>query len=357
MKTKHIAYSFCLFFAVLWTACEDTEKLENKIDFSSPYVLTDDPNDPIQHHRYLIFKEYGVPVFFNDTVSQTYIADDYDGEPIYRYETLDLNWSFSSHNKDKVKYMIEYYDEEDIENQEKALKFVDAFLGEASKPMRPFSIFLTKSLTKVEENKAPEAFDYWSGFRTLVIPNVQNVAEERIGEFSSEILRSMLIDKVKGTSTVVNEFGEVSNKNKYYDKPWVNENNNGGLGCVWGVVHKGTYWKPSLLYTEAQQKKIVSEWWSSGINTDEEFEAERAIIFQQIGQFGFICGSQSYSQMEDHMRSPKNVSEDMEFYLKTILEIGETEFMNRYGESPLVVKKYNILVNYIKDVLKVNIKE
>lgn len=90
---KGYIYTMLGMLLLLAVSCDNTEDvLENKIDFSSPYVINDDADDPIQHHRYLIYEKYGVPVFFNDTVSETFIGMGYDGKPIYRYETLDFNW-------------------------------------------------------------------------------------------------------------------------------------------------------------------------------------------------------------------------------------------------------------------------
>lgn len=121
MKYVHIIYSLFL-LSVLLIACDDTEILENKIDFSSPYVIEDNPDDPIQHRRYLIFQKYGIPVFFNDTISKTFIYNDNDGKPVYRYETLDLNWSFSSHTNRAIQYTVDYYT--DPELQMKGLEFI-----------------------------------------------------------------------------------------------------------------------------------------------------------------------------------------------------------------------------------------
>ena len=125
MKTP-IHYIILCLCALCTVSCGKEDALENKIDFSSDYEIKDDTNDPIQHRKYLIYQKYGIPVFFNDTISATRTGTNYNGEPIYRYETLDLNWSFSSHNKNKVYYKYGYI--KDTERQAKALDFVEAFL-------------------------------------------------------------------------------------------------------------------------------------------------------------------------------------------------------------------------------------
>lgn len=347
MKT-YLYYSFCL--VLFLSACSDSEKLENRIDFDSPYVIKDDPDNQIQHRRYLIYQEYGIPVFFNDTISETQIATGYDGKPIYQHETLDLNWSFSSHNKNNVEYIVDYFT--DPELQAKALDFVDIFLERAPKPMRPFSIFLPNSLIIKEENQKDASPEFWTGFRTLVIPGVQDIAVEDIPEFSTTILRAMVKDKVLKANEVTEKFGEISNKDKYYAKPWVISNGNGGLGCVWGVEHKGVWWKPEELYDEDASEEYTSYYWQTYVSTEEEFKAERELIFEQIGQFGFICGD--IKKKMSHLNSPAKISDDLEYYVDMMLNLGSEIFLERYGKSPLVLKKYTILTDYINNELGVD---
>lgn len=342
MKYVHIIYSLFL-LSVLLIACDDTEILENKIDFSSPYVIEDNPDDPIQHRRYLIFQKYGIPVFFNDTISKTFIYNDNDGKPVYRYETLDLNWSFSSHTNRAIQYTVDYYT--DPELQMKGLEFIEVFLEQSSKPMRPFSIFLPSMLTIKDLNKNTiEKPEFWFGFRTLVIPKVPNMSIETI----PSILLSMVKAKVMANADIISQFGEVSDKNKYYGKEWVAE-----LGCKWGREHPGTYWGPTVLYKEGTCEEYIMWGFKTGINSVEDFEKERTIVFQQIGRFGFICGN--YSKSLDHSNSPEKVDEDIAYYIDQMLEIGSEEFLRRYGESPLVVKKYTILANYINNVLGIEL--
>ncbi len=341
---KGYIYTMLGILLLLAVSCDNTEDvLENKIDFSSPYVINDDADDPIQHHRYLIYEKYGVPVFFNDTVSETFIGMDYDGKPIYRYETLDFNWSFSSHNKSSVTYLYDYMT--DAELQEKALQFVDEFLKEASRPMRPFSIFLPESFTIKNSNGVTTAPQFWNGFRTLVIPTVHNVEEAQIPSFTHMVLQSMVKDQVMNSETVSAAFGEVSGTNNY-DKLWVDD-----LKCQWGVEHKGMLWDPADLFARGVELSYITQSWVTNVSTRAEFYAERDLIFREIGNLGFICGN--IAETKGHLYSPKNVSEDMEFYLDNMLGLGREAFEARYCSSSLVIEKYTILADYINDVLGV----
>ena len=100
MTTSKMKYVCLWLFALgFLAACSDSEDtLSNSIDFSSPYELKDNPDSPVDHERYLIYKEYGVPVFFNDTVGNVVTGKDLQGNDIVKTETIDLNWSFQSHD-------------------------------------------------------------------------------------------------------------------------------------------------------------------------------------------------------------------------------------------------------------------
>ncbi|MCM1297455.1 MAG: hypothetical protein NC311_18100 [Muribaculaceae bacterium] len=349
LRTRHYIYALVAVMMAV-TSCKHEDALENIIDFTSPYVIEDNPNDPIQHHRYLIYKEYGVPVFFNDTIGSKYIGMSYDGEELYRYETLDLRWEFSSYNRN-TDYNFNYIT--DPETQEIALLFVDEFLKNASKPMRPFSIFLTEDL-EIKTQKGTETPEFYSGFRTLVIPNVKEIEADKVNDFSMSILRSMVKAKVMNNTALAEEFGEVSSKDMWYNKLWTDD-----LGCKWGVPHKSTYWKPSLLWDDAVANQYV--WVESfmpgttGTPTLEDYYAERDLIFSEIGRFGFICGGLHTGGMVEHFYSPENVKEDLDYYVTMMLELGREEFERRYCESSLVNEKYTILLDYIQDELGVEL--
>lgn len=87
-------YMIWLLAALVLGACQKEDDLGNEIDFSNPYVITDDADDPVQQERYRLYTEYGVSVYFSDTVGQVYVRDDIYGNPVYRYEVLDPCWTF-----------------------------------------------------------------------------------------------------------------------------------------------------------------------------------------------------------------------------------------------------------------------
>ena len=330
-----------------FTSCTEDE-LVPSIDFASPYVLTDNPADPVQHARYEIYREYGVPVFFNDTVATYPNGTDYYGHTLTRYETLDLNWKFQSHDRNTVKYVFDYIRTAD--EQLAALDFARRFLSRASKKMRPFSMMLADTI-----HVGARTPIYYSGFRTLVMTQLAGLSDYQKDSCATAILQGMVLDRVKLNTDLVARFGAVSDKEKYYNRPWVIDGANGGLGCTWGVEHKGVFWRPQELWYEGVEEHYVAYAFQTFVNSVEEFEAERARIFREIGRFGFISGSASYSNQLAHLYSPDSINEDLEYFVQQMLLLGRDGFMERYGESALVKRKFNILAEYIEGDLGVQL--
>lgn len=342
------ALAVACFAALIGVGVGCTEdELVPSIDFTSPYALTDS-SDPVQHACYEIYKEYGVPVFFNDTIASYPNGTDYYGNALTRYETLDLNWKFQSHDRGKVTYAFDYIRSAD--DQLAALDFARRFLGRASSKMRPFSIMLADSIHV--GNSTPI---YYSGFRTLVMTQLAGLTDYQKDSCATAILQDMVLDRVKLNTDLVARFGAVSDKEKYYNRPWVVDGANGGLGCSWGLQHEGVLWKPQALWDEGVAEYYVSYSFKTYVYSIEEFEAERARIFHEIGRYGFICGSRSYNDMLAHLYSPDGINEDLEYYVQQMLTLGRDVFMQRYGENALVKRKFNILAEYIEGDLGVEL--
>ena len=50
-----------LISVLMLTACSEDKISGDGVDLTNEFEITDDPNDPVQHERYQIFKEYNVP--------------------------------------------------------------------------------------------------------------------------------------------------------------------------------------------------------------------------------------------------------------------------------------------------------
>ena len=161
----------------LFACNKEDDLVAGKVDFSSPYVIENDPNDPIQQRRYEIYEKYGVPVFFNDTISTKFLRYDNYDNPVYQYETLDMNWNFTSHTAGDITYTYTYL--VTPEEQNEALDFVETFLSIAGESMRPFCIFAVAKLESKSESEEKQP-EYLQNFRMLIISDILETADDQV---------------------------------------------------------------------------------------------------------------------------------------------------------------------------------
>ena len=144
-------YIYLFLIGFLFFSCGKEDTLKNEIDFSNIYAITDDPNDPVQHERYQIFTEFGVSVYFNDTVNQEFVRTDVYGKPVYRYELIDPTWLFykpeSGTGNTQVEYKFVYAKGE--EKQLKILTGIRQFLENVSEALYPSLIMSADSIYKI----------------------------------------------------------------------------------------------------------------------------------------------------------------------------------------------------------------
>lgn len=72
---------------------------ENDLDPSyhdMNWFVLEDSDDPLDHARYLVYKEYGIPIFFNDTIGSQERGVDAFGNPVIYYEVLHPDYTILS---------------------------------------------------------------------------------------------------------------------------------------------------------------------------------------------------------------------------------------------------------------------
>lgn len=331
------------------------DALTPSVDFSTPYVIEDNPSDKVQHHCYEIYKEYGVSVFFNDTITKEYVGDDHFGKPLYKSETLDLNWDFTSNSSKGSKYVFDYLT--DADRQEQALRFVDIHLQRCSKSMRPFSILLADSIHRVKGTERTD-YQYVSNFRTLALAKLRRFSDKQLDSLSLAIISSSVIEKVKLNQSLTARFFSVSDKNGYYGKAWT------AIGATSKFFNNKTDWystklSANVIWDEGAYERSCTTKPGSPLNpssgwTPEAFAAAQVEVTAEVGKFGFICGD-CYSGGILAQRNSPSKDDDITFFVTKMLDLGAAKFKARYGKSSLVMKKYDILAKYITETLNVDL--
>lgn len=385
MKLKHLIYSVCL-AGVALTSCQKEDALENVVDTTSPYVLDylKDSTDEIDQRRYEIFKTYGVPVFFNDVITEEVVGTDYKGDPIYKRETLDIAWDFYSKNPGATFFfnyifaseedMADYSDVEkeflkakQLADAHVALDYVETYLSMAA-GAKPFSILLLRNL---EFNGIKE---FYMGYRTLYISNAASYKDEASQRLKSgEIINATILPLVQKNEALMEEFEALSEENHYYNKKWEDDLGETLSADLKAFFNSPFFFKLSDAYDEARLtahvkksnlENVYNYWTLLGQDRSEMYnipstdfavkyynnvEALRELAEELVNvaaNYGFVGGGWS----NDTSYSP-NLDNDVSAYVKTILQLGAGGFEARYGKYSLVMQKFELLRSYIENDL------
>ena len=375
MKLRHFIYSICL-AGVSLTACQKEDALENTLDVTSPYALDYLANsqDEIDQRRYQIYQTYGVPVFLHDVITEEIVGTDYKGDPIYKRETLDISWEF--YNDANTPYSFTYLQTEDfgemteeeiaaLKEQERqdallALDYAETYLSLAGQT-KPFSIMLLKNLVY-----NGTILEFHQGFRTLYLSNANKYPTiEQMRMKSTEIIKTTFINAIQLDEAFMAEFEMFSEENHYYSKQWekdFGETFSEELLAISSVNFKfrlnkafdesaltslanNAYWYYVYAYnmsmagvTKAAAQKLY-------YNVEAVREAAMELV-AVAAKYGFIGGGWS----NDHVYTP-NLTTDVEVYVSEIMKLGAGGFEQRYGAYPLVMQKFNLMRDYIENVL------
>lgn len=384
MKLRHFIYSICL-AGLSMSACQKEDALENTLDVTSPYALDYLANsqDEIDQRRYEIYKEYGVAVFLHDVIKEEVVGTDYKGDPIYKRETLDISWEFYSDAN--TPYVFDYLQtaefdesltEEEIaaqKEQEKAdallaLDYAETYLSMAGQT-KPFSIMLLKNL-----KYNGQVLEFHQGFRTLFLSNANKYSTiEQMRAKSTEIIKTTFINAIQLDEPFMAEFEAVSNENHYYGKKWQADLGETFSSDLKNFMNNPFYFKLSYAFDNNQLNSFANHynlycvvWYYEEYNVDysmyfavpsldfalkfyQKLEAVQEVAMEMVGiaaKYGFIVGGWS----NDTTYAP-NLTKDIEIYVGEIMKLGAGGFEQRYGAYPLVMQKFNLVRNYIENVL------
>lgn len=329
-----------LWYICFWlslVACSQEETLDSRINLENLYTIQDDPNDPVKHRIFEIYDTYGIPVYFNDTIGKILLKTDLNGQPVYRYEKLDLAWGFESY--EQITYRFEY--ETEPAEQLKVLDWIESYLKDCDKALYPFSFFVPAGVTTISQNnddtkKVEEITDpFLIDFRTLTVIR-KNCPEEDASTLVEDMKRNMVLQKIKNYEEDLAYFNVVSDEN-WYSKYW--HELNGAAELKDSIPN---YWDCNVL-----DPNYHNTWgWS-----EEKLEAKRAEARAITGVFGFVMGD----KLTGGYSTPYDPNEDLVNYIKVILNSSDELFRKQWGSYPLVIEKYEILYQIITEKLGIKL--
>lgn len=346
-----------MLLACLLLACQKEDGITPGTGFENLYTIQDDPNDSIQHKRYELYTTYGVPVFFNDTIGKVFVKTDVNGDSVFRYETLDLNWAFSGTNSGSVTYQVTRLTDPGL--MMKSLRFAEIFLKNSQQALYPYALWLTEKCYQLS-SAGVEQKEIISRYRNLMFSWINQINEEDMLEKAAGYRNEIVKLKVQNYSDELNAFNNMLDES-LYDKNWGEFypderipywRNSASLQSwfPWPLVEE---WEQDSSYRKEMMTygNVTNPNWPEGVWTDEEFDNYALYCRGLVGALGFV----SYDPGYGNRFTPRNTDVDLELYLEEMMKYPRKQFLERWESSPLVIKKYEILYAIIRDELGVEL--
>lgn len=362
-----------ILFVLAFCSCQKEDELTNELDFSNVFEITNDPNDAVQSARYEIYTKYNVSVYFNDTVGQQLIRYDINGNPYYRYETLDMPWTFFDESGTDENVTYRYFYTEGEERQLKALERISAFLETLNEKMRPAIIMAVDSVYLVRADGVVSDvmghldvsvnpvygnvvytydIDFRSNFRYMLMTSLSDVDDAVAANFFVSVSKDLALSKIYNFSDKLSEFGNITSDTYDVDGIFNIPGEQFDLASLYPDADFaylfGYYSARNLGY--GNPRSIFNADFEENLRNigfpDSFIEDCRIAYTEIVGPYGFVM-PESMESGERNQNAPKTVDDDIESFVQLALMYTPAEVEHYWGGYPLVMKKYNI----IKDIL------
>jgi len=256
-------------------------------------VVPDNPNDPLEHAVYELYKTTGMPVFYNDTIARRQVGDS-AGIPQYFYSKLMVNYSPSTGLSNDIAYTL-------LPKQQRLKSMLNLLQNELLTVLPPLpSVLLTDSLFQPTRD-IPIIRDAHVGFNTVAIRSVDpdTMSADAQREYVLAVLTRVANQKLQSlkSAQLETDFHSITEASS----PWIDP------------YHK-------------QLDEI-----SDGTQTFEDF--------------GFI----STVALQNKIYSPEK-SRDIEAYLLAVFSNTPDEFNTMYASYPAVLKKFGVMRKMLTDL-------
>lgn len=340
-------------FAV--SSCSKQDEVSLGLDLENLYEIKDDPSDSIQHKRYEIYKDFQVAVFFNDTVGKVFVKQDVYGDSVFQYECLDPNWTFTGYNKSE--YTFQYMT--DPGEQSYFLNMIREFLSSSAKTLHPYSILITNNYTVLDNNtQTLKSNGEFKIFYKLMI--VTGTKSTNLKGKPTEIIREMITNRITAYKDLLSTFNRVS-KNYIGKSGWTTL----GVGKLSVPV---TYMVRASDGTPLYEQVVTNfgsypfsygfsclddGWWGEKSFSKEEVALIRLSARTEVAKFGFV--GPSIAKGATSMTPPKDENDDLLTFVKEVMRRPQKEFRELWGDFPLVMQKYEILLGVLTNDLGIEL--
>lgn len=288
--------------ALLLGACRDEDEI-GPIQGEKDWFILEDSDDPIDHQRFNIYKEFGIPVYYNDTIgSESRLS--VSGDPYTYYECLKVFYNPGGAPITNGRYTL-LKDKNDT-------KAVLDYLETELLPMIPENFYIPSILLADTLVIGADSLAY-KGFNTVVCARVKEFAD--MDDENKKWWRGGVISSMIATGLIENE------------AEWMEENFFGKSQAVNPESDR--------VYSSSSNWMVYQALSGTTIPSTE----------QCLGVLGFLNHKwrPSYVGQQERMAYVPTRETDVKQFCEAVFALSETEFTERWGEYPVVMAKYEAM--------------
>ena len=317
-------FLYMSFVCLILMACNKDENEEGKVSYADvDWYAIEDSDDPLDHLIYTCYDEYGVAIFYEDTIGRVQTGTSFDGTPRMHYEVLDVNYMITTKNDQNS-----YTESRDREALTKTVEFLKTdVLPRLPESVQPRCYFLTDScityrktyITRVAGKIIEGCDDFaWRALATTMIGRVGRMENELPSvwaKYAGEILAADV------TLKLVNHYA--FELQEFYD---LSEN-----------VHV-----PEVL--SGSSKKTI---YGQRMN-----RSNRDYPFQHWNLYGFLNFSEVYNpDNQDADRKGYTAplqTDDLRAFVTAYYQYTEEEFKALYTDYEVILAKYDVIKKIVE---------
>lgn len=300
------------FVAILFVGCEtDDDLTPSRLDLN--WFVLEDSSNPIDHHRYEIYKKFDIPIYYNDTIGS---VDRIGLDGVYGpyYERLQVFFSPGVVKPAPTLHFFKLVANEDISKIDPILSFLEKEVIPAI-----YNKVHISSLLLVSELETPTSKNSYKGLNTVTIGkalrfNAMTEEEKRV--FKGGVISGMLASGI-ATKNV----------------EWLEEN-------FYDYTYKVNPLLKKLCYSTTRRLTLYRLY-------DGMVPAVPSANMR-LTDFGFIAALRVGDPTEDWAQVPdKNL--DVSSYIEALFAYSSEELEVKYGKFPVVVAKLNAMKELLKE--------
>lgn len=313
---KRIIYVLGIVVSMCFVACSGEDHLTPSSQDNNWWVNVDNPNDPLDHLIFGVYKEYKVPIFYTDTVGSREEEDAF-GNLIVYYEIIKLNYTILGGMSDVpvVEYSLS-------KNQENITDGVE-FLRDYVLPKLPDYVPAPKSYLLVDT--------LWQGLASGQI------------RYSSAAYAGM-------TAVAVGKLSEIK-------KMTSSEKLLFGGEVLAAPIASNVYsdYKADL---DAVFFKVltqdVNKYYGYGQKVDINNTSSYNPYYAPCEDYGFLKPAQDKEIIEGSLYYFPSRDQDVKDYVALYLGFTGAQVQEIYGDKPHVLKKYGLMKEIIEKMKSKN---